>query len=122
MIANTTNEATASMNIWLGQKRPGLSFGSSSTGGPARAVVAEDRTSARRPAATRIAGVSQTCRPKNLLIVSVPMLGAALEQVLDERAGDRRRAGDVDRDLRGEERVEVPRQQVAGQAEHERAR
>src|SRR5579863_8621926 len=35
MIRNTTNDANASMNIWSGQKRPGLSFRGSSTTGPA---------------------------------------------------------------------------------------
>src|ERR1700722_6460120 len=34
-ITNIAKETTVSMNIWSGQKRPGLSFGRSSCGGPA---------------------------------------------------------------------------------------
>ena len=45
---------------------------------------------------------------------------AALRDVLYERSRNRREAGDVERDLRGEVCVHVPRQQIAGETEHER--
>ena len=44
---------------------------------------------------------------------------AALRDQLQNLAA-RRKAGDVQRDLRGEVRVHIPRQQIAGEAEHER--
>ena len=73
MIAKTANEAIASMNIWFGQKRPCGSFlRSVSTGGPAEPLCRKTTRWLTASSASS-AGISQTCKPKKRLIVSVPM-------------------------------------------------
>src|SRR6185312_9150860 len=58
-ITNIANETTVSMNIWSGQKRPGLSLGITSSGGPAEPF---QRKIARcmPTSSTSTTGVSQT--------------------------------------------------------------
>ncbi len=45
---------------------------------------------------------------------------AALQPILQERTGNRRRAGDIQRDLRCKVGVEIPRQQIACKPEDQR--
>jgi hypothetical protein len=95
------------MNIWSGQKRPGLSFGRSSIGAPADE---QDQHRGRQPDVDAEEPVDrQRADPRTVL-----------EEEQHVFAEDRRGTGDLDRDLRCEQRVEVPRQQVAGETEHER--
>ena len=118
-MTNIANDTTVSMNIWSGQKRPGLSFGASSIGAPAgpfqRKIMRCKATSA-----ISTAGVSQTWMPKKRLIVSVPMPEPSCKNSSTAWPGDRCRTRDLNRDFGCEQCIEIPRQQVAGETEHER--
>ncbi len=108
------------MNIWFGQKRPCGSFlSSSSVGGPAPPLWRKINKCAVT-SRTSSAGISQTCRPKKRLIVSVPIDGPPYANCCTMPPTSGVLCAIETATWRREVRVHVPRQQIAREPEHER--